>query len=164
MSTNVSKLLLMFALAIVIFGIQSGCWQNEEPGVMFHGPHGGHSLNSSSPTDYLMEFTVDQSRRKIIIYTYQKLDDSPFPIPVKRLNAEFKSSGKTYPDLTFVANPRPSDPQGSSSRFSLDLSALPQQLMTASRFSIKVSYALGDVTISGSMEHNNNHAHNYDHD
>lgn len=164
MSTNVSRLLSICALVIVVFGIQSGCWQNDEPAVMSHGPHGGHSLNSSSPTNYLMEFTVDQSRRKIVIYTYQKLDDSPFPIPVKRLNAEFKSSGKTYPDLTFAADPRRNDPQGSSSRFSLDLSALPQQLMTASRFSIKVSYALGDVAISASLEHNNNHGHNYDHD
>ena len=161
-----SKLLWLAAISVlglIFIARQNGCGSIESAVDEVHGPHGGHTLKMSRASDYLMEFTVDLGRRKIVIYTYEEPSHSPFPIPVSHLDAEFKSGGKSY-DLTFAADPRTSDPQGNSSRFSISLDELPQQIMNASRFTIDVSYTVGGNTMYASMVHSNNHQHEYHHD
>lgn len=129
-----------------------------------HGPHGGHTLKmSGAAAGYLMEFTLDEARRRIVIYAYEESNHGPFPIAASHLDAEFKSGGKSY-ELTFAADPRISDPQGSSSRFSFDLDDLPQQLISASQFTVHLTYTVGEKTMTASMQHSNNHKHDYHHD
>ena len=164
MNSKLLWLTPLFVLGLLLFGQQIGCGPSKDTSnVDVHGPHGGHTLTLSHATQYLMEFTLDESRRKIVIYTSEKSSHSPFAIPVSKLDAELESGGKSY-DLTFVADPRSSDPQGCSSRFSIDFDDLPQQLMSVSRFTVNVSYTDGEETISASMQHSNNHRHDYHHD
>ena len=152
--------LLCFSLFVCLGGCQP---EQKQRLVKSHGPHGGHTLAISQATDYSLEFTLDEAARKLIIYVFGNSSNTPMAIPVKQMNATFESGGRRF-QSTFAADPRDSDPQGCSSRFSLNVNDLPQQLMNAGEFKINISYTVGEKTITALMQHKNNHQHNYSHD
>lgn len=128
-----------------------------------HGHHGGHTFAMSEDVNYQMEFTLDEKRRRLVIYVYDKGTQQPHSLDVKTLNAEFVADGHNS-NVTFAAAPRSKDPQNTSSRFALSLDKLPQQLLASNQFELKFSFSDAGKNITGSMMHNNDHTHHYHHD
>ena len=128
-----------------------------------HGPHGGHTLKISPDMGYWLELTLYEERQEVVIYTFEKLSQDPISIPATSLQAKFESDGLSF-CLNFLADPRPTDPKATCSRFSLDLSEVPQQLLNADEFTVYLSFKHGAEEISASMTHYNDHHHDYIHD
>ena len=151
--------------AAVLYLTVAGCdWGGEKRvSVEMHGPHGGHLMTLSESTDFAMEFTVDEKRQKLVVYVHEKKSRNPFPLDVDELTATFSASDQSF-EVTFAAEPRPSDPDGTSSRFTLDLDQLPQQMIGSNQFELQLTYSFLGKTITGSISHENDHSHDYSHD
>lgn len=128
-----------------------------------HGPHGGHTAQVSGDAGFEMEFTLNEKQRRIVIYVQESGAPRPHPLAVDSLSGVFEADGQTV-DVTFVADPRPDDPEGRASRFVLALDTLPQQLLVSDNFLLNLSYNSAGRQITASIPHNNNHAHEYRHD
>ena len=90
MNSKLACLGLLVLLLIFGLGRLIGCHSKtdaitERPISNVHGPHGGHTLTMSRDVDYAMEFTLDEGRRKIIIYVFETSTDLPFAIPCSHL-------------------------------------------------------------------------------
>ena len=159
---------LLLACLTSFFDIGCNRSSNDEQAVFEshshgHGPHGGHLIRLSENTDFEMEFTVDDQRRKIVIYIQERDTRNPYPLPIDRLDASFDAGGQSV-DVIFTAEPRPGEPTGTSSRFSLSLDKIPQQLVVSNQFVLSVTCSFNGETITGSIHHNNDHEHAYNHD
>ncbi len=128
-----------------------------------HGRHGGHLINLSGNTAIQMELTIDNRRRRMVVYVQDSKTHNPYPLPVDKLNATFETDNQSF-EGEFSADPRPSDPKGNSSRFALSLDKIPQQFIGYDRFILKLSYSAGGITNQAILAHDNDHSHNYHHD
>ncbi|MEM9943106.1 MAG: hypothetical protein AAF939_16195 [Planctomycetota bacterium] len=160
-----SKRQIKTAAICLLFSLWVGCGRggdNTEVAERF-GHHGGHLIQIPSALGFELEFTLDAARRRIVLFVQQLQTELPFPLAVDHLEAEFESGGRTIP-VSFEADPRASDPAGKSSRFVLDLDALPQQMFGSNQYSLTVWFPENGKKIKGSMSHRNDHRHNYKHD
>ncbi|MEM6690461.1 MAG: hypothetical protein AAF664_13595 [Planctomycetota bacterium] len=128
-----------------------------------HGHHGGHMFKIDEDAGFRLEFTLDESRRRIVIYVQERETHRPFPLAAMTLDAKFISGSIEF-ESAFAADPRPEDPPGSSSRFALSLDSLPQQIISANRFQVNISISLGSGEVTANMSHNSDHGHTYQHD
>jgi hypothetical protein len=117
----------------------------------------------SDEAGFEMEFTLDETRRRIVIYVHETNTHKPHPLAGETLAAAFEVDGQRT-DVTFDADPRPNDPSGHTSRFALSLDKLPQQLLASDDFQLKLLYPSAGGTITGSITHRNDHVHEYRHD
>ena len=117
----------------------------------------------SEDVGFHMEFTLDEERRKMVIYVQDSDSHRPHALAVDTLVANLKA-GEQSADLEFEADPLPKEPAGHASRFSMSLDRIPQQLLTSNQFSLKLSFSVDGKSIDGSMSHHNDHTHEYHHD
>ena len=117
----------------------------------------------SEGADFELEFTLDEARRRMVVYVQESGSSRPHLLADDSLSGQFETDGRSI-DVTFEADPRPDDPQGHASHFVLSLDKLPQQLLTSEQFVLKFSYVAADRTITASIPHKNDHAHEYRHD
>lgn len=156
---------LIFAGCLLVAA--AGCNQSAE-GVRSassepHGHHGGHAVELPHDAGVQMEFTLDEERRRMVIYVQESATHKPHPLAVGTLDAKFKADGQNF-DAKFAADPRPNDPQGSSSRFAFSVDKLPQQLLASNQFQLEISYSADGRTSAVTILHNNDHTHDYRHD
>ncbi|MEM8945088.1 MAG: hypothetical protein AAGD11_07885 [Planctomycetota bacterium] len=147
----------------LLVGCKDGGRKNTSTAIDLHGPHGGHMAEMSEGAGFEMEFTLDERRRRMVIYVLELGFTKPYPLATDALSGKFKFDGRSI-DVTFAADARPTDPKGHASRFALALDSLPQQMLVAEQFVLKLSYAAAGETFTGSIPHRNDHAHRYHHD
>lgn len=156
-----------WALAWLLLVSTSGCYPNAEAtrsrSAEPHGHHGGHTFEMSDEADFEMEFTLDETRRRIVIYVHESDSHQPHPLAAETLAAAFEADGQ-HTDVVFEADPRPNDPSGRTSRFALSLDKLPQQLLASDHFQLQLSFPSAGGTVTGSITHRNDHVHEYRHD
>lgn len=128
-----------------------------------HGPHGGHIAEMPEGAGFGVELTLDEKRRRMVIYVHESGVPNPHPLLGDSLSGHFEAEGRSTA-VTFSADPRPDDPRGHASRFVLALDTLPQQLLASDQFVLRLSYAADGETITASIPHKNNHVHEYRHD
>lgn len=149
----------------VILMASVGCYRSPEPipSSPPHGHHGGHTFGMSEDVDFQMEFTLDEKKRRIIIYVQSSDSHKPYPLAAENLVGQFEANGMSS-EVSFSAFPRRKEPSGQASRFVLSLDKVPQQLRSANQFVLTLSYLHEGTTIKGAFRHSNNHAHKYNHD
>ncbi|MEN1682179.1 MAG: hypothetical protein AAGJ46_21590 [Planctomycetota bacterium] len=128
-----------------------------------HGPHGGHTALVSGGASFEVELTVDERRRRIVIYANAPGESRPYPLAVGSLSGRFEADGRTT-EVVFAPLPLAGDPRGRASRFTLALDQLPQQLLASNRFVLKLSHAEAGELSTASISHRNDHGHEYRHD
>lgn len=154
-------------LVCLLLAAAGGCdrfgEESRSPSTEQHGHHGGHLVNMSGDPGFQMEFALDEKRRRMVIYVQASETHEPHALAVDTLSAQLVADGRSS-DVKFVADPRPKDPQGLSSRFAISLDKIPQQLLASNQFQLKLSYSADGSTISGSIRHSSDHTHAYHHD
>lgn len=153
------------AVLSVLLGAAAGCTGDRVPAASdwLHGPHGGHTAVMSEGAGFEIEFTLDATRRRIVLYVHEEGGAAAYPLPVDSLSGQFKADGRST-DVTFAADPRSDDPPGHASRFVLALDTLPQQLLASDEFELMISYRGDGGAATASIPHKNDHAHSYRHD
>lgn len=151
--------LMVVAVAIYLRRGESE-WQASPP----HGPRGGHVVSVTGEVGVEMELTIDKERRRMLIYVHRATTYEPHPLPIKTLKGTIQSADGGSFDVVFIAIPRSSDPSGSSSRFSLSLDRIPQQLLATNQYLLKLSYSTDGNDCRAVFPHRNDHAHKYKHD
>ncbi len=154
-----------WTIAWLLLCASAGCNAGTErtPGDDVHGYHGGHTFKMPAGANLQLELTLDEKRRRLVIYGQDSDSHQPIALEVDTLRARFESDGFDF-ETAFSADPRSSDTKGQSSRFALSLDSLPQQLLAANRFVLTVWYPSQGETISVSIVHRNDHSHTYRHD
>lgn len=161
--------LATWVLGCVLLLEIAGCNRSTEVGsgpvsTEQHGHHGGHTVKMSDDAGLQMEFTLDEKRRRMVIYVQASdYHNPPHALAVDKLIAKFQADGRST-DVTLAADPLPKDPQGLSSRFAISLDKLPQQLLASNQFLLTLSYSDDGRIITGSIRHSNDHTHNYHHE
>lgn len=150
-------------LLSLLLAIGCGSGEEEPPLLTLHGPHGGHTALMSAGAGFEIELALDDKRRRMMIYVLEPGGAEPHPLPVESLSGRFETDGQSL-DATFAADPRPDDPEGEASRFALPLDQLPQQLLLSDRFVLKLEYVVDGKSVTASIPHRNDHAHEYHHD
>ncbi len=140
-------------------GADRGLAASSEP----HGHHGGHVIRVPGDAGIEMELTVDEQRRRLVLYVQESVKHKPHSLPVETVAAKFETDGHVF-DTLFEADPRSSDPRGGSSRFALSLDDLPQQLLASNRFQLSLSYSVDGRRIDVGIAHENDHSHDHHHD
>ncbi len=157
------SILLLGLVAVALAGCTSEVEMQQPTSIKSHGPHGRHILTLSPRVDFELEFTLDEKRKRIVIYLQGMETIRPFPIRVEKLDATFRSEGFVFQSI-FEADPRPNDPNGFSSRFFFSLEKLPQQLLAFNRFQIDISFSNDGKAMTATLYHYNDHSHKYNHD
>lgn len=155
-----------FAPLVVLLIALVGCSETDDripDRIAAHGYHGGHTFSTSDDLNVELEFTLDEQRRRLVIYGQSSDSHEPVALATKDLRAKFESDGVVF-ETAFGAEPRHSEASGTSSRFALRIDDLPQQLLTADLFELTVWYPWEGKTHSAEMTHRNDHAHKYRHD
>ncbi|MEM9754307.1 MAG: hypothetical protein AAF916_13120, partial [Planctomycetota bacterium] len=141
----------------------TGCGTAADTATATHGSHGGHLMSMPAGAGFVVELTVDESRREMVLYTEDAESSRPHPLPVKTLSARFKA-GESATEANFMAKSRHDDPSGHASRFVFPLDELSQQLLNSKHFAVEVTYTASGKTFTASLRHSNDHAHDYRHD
>ena len=128
-----------------------------------HGPHGGHVFLMPDGANLELELTLDDRGKRMIVYSQSTTDQQPFALQGESLKANFQAGSVDF-DTTLAAHPRPSDPDGHSSRFAIGFNKLPQQLLSADEFHLTLWCPMNGETLEVSLFHKNDHGHKYRHD
>lgn len=145
------------------FAATTACNRLPQESAHTHGQHGGHILKLSKKAKFEFELTADEKQKRIVLYVQEAITHRPFPLPLKTLLGKIKSGGKEY-DVAFESDPRPTDPQDSSSRFFLSLESLPQQATAFEEFGLTIGFSFDGSEMNASIFHRNDHNHQYKHD
>jgi hypothetical protein len=140
-------------------GADSGLAASSKP----HGHHGGHVIKVPGDSGIEMELTVDEQRRRLVLYVQESVKHKPHSLPVETVAAKFEADGQVF-DARFEPDPRSSDSPGGASRFALSLDELPQQLLASNRFELSLSYSVDGRRIDVGIAHENDHSHDHHHD
>jgi len=160
-----NRIYLHNAMLIVslVIAVTLGCRKAIEVQDHSHGHHGGHMLKLSEIAEFELEFTVDERRKRMVVYVQEVGTHEPYALPTEKLIARINVGDKTY-ESTFEADPRPNDPPGSASRFFLSLEALPQQFLGSNEFNLKLYFTIDGKDMYAMLSHRDDHRHNYQHD
>ena len=155
--------LLPFSLLLIL---AIGCSQNAETiqtaSNDHHGQHGGHLIHVAGEAGVDLEFALNEKRRQMVIYIQKAETHEPCPLATEKLNVEFQSGASKF-ETAFSSTPQPKETEGQSSRFTLSLDKLPQQLLASNQFLLKVWFTVNGETFTATIRHSNDHAHDYHH-
>ena len=124
---------------------------------------GGHLIDLQGRDEMQLELVADGLQRQLIVNVLESGTHNPFPVASKKLDVTFVASGQEIP-VSLDADPRPTDPQGNASRFSIEFKALPQPLHEASNYSAKFTLDIQDQSVTGTLQHRDDHTHTDHHD
>jgi hypothetical protein len=153
------------AFALILCGAFHGCGSEGEPQQTHHahGPHDGHLVDLEGAEGYRVEFALEPETRKLVVCTLDAISNRPRPITSPSIEMTLEFAGQ---DVRFELLPvrRETEPQGQASRFEMDMDKLPQQMKAEEEFVAEFTLTIDGQTVSGRLDHRNDHTHQYHHD